>query len=140
MSALPPKAEIRSAVGTHVRDSPPGSPPSKVANSQLMGRSLAHPEAVPGFNTVAPDSSRRVHAGSRTIFCPSVGSPQVRAQFFGTRAALRRDVDPRPTHAAARESVVNDVWLAVRQNGRVLLLQLAIGAERRCIGRASDQL
>src|SRR5262245_1802242 len=42
------------------------------------------------------------------------GCAQVRAQFFGTRAALRPDVDPRPAHAAAREPVVNDVWLAAR--------------------------
>src|SRR5215831_2095887 len=68
------------------------------------------------------------------------GCAQVRAQFFGTRAALRPDVDPRPAHAAAREPVVNDAWLVARQDGRVLFLQLAIGAERRRIGRASDQL
>src|SRR5262249_48941973 len=41
------------------------------------------------------------------------GCAQVRAQFFGTRAALRSNVNPRPAHAAARKPVVNNVWLPV---------------------------
>ena len=59
------------------------------------------------------------------------GGSQVRAQFLGARAAFRPDADPRPTHAAAREPMVDDAWLPVRQDGGVLLLQSAIRGKRR---------
>src|SRR5262249_58484913 len=62
------------------------------------------------------------------------------APFPGPSAALGPAVDPRPTHAAAREPVVQAAWLPPAQDGRVLPLKLMIGGERRRIGRASDQL
>src|SRR2546425_4752149 len=65
---------------------------------------------------------------------------QLGAQFLGTGTALCPDVDPRPTHAAAREPVVQDAWLPPAQDGRVLLLKLTIRGERHRIRRASDQL
>src|SRR5262245_49087366 len=68
------------------------------------------------------------------------GGTQLAAQFLGTGTALRADVDPRPTHAAAREPVVQDAWLFPTQDGRVPLLKLMIGGERRRIRGASDQL
>jgi hypothetical protein len=61
------------------------------------------------------------------------GGRQLGAQFLGTGTALRPDVDPRPTHAAAREPVVQDPWLPPAQDGRVLVLKLTIGGERRRI-------
>src|SRR5262249_55520952 len=68
------------------------------------------------------------------------GGTQLAAQFLGTGTALCPDVDPRPTHAAAREPVVQDAWLPPAEDGRVLPLKLAIGGERRRIRGASDQL
>src|SRR5215813_7233717 len=68
------------------------------------------------------------------------GGTQLGAQFLGTGTALGPDVDPRPAHAAARESVVQDAWLPLGEDARVLLLKLTIRGERRCIRRASDQL
>ena len=47
------------------------------------------------------------------------GGSQVRAQFLGARAAFRLDADPRPTHAAAREPMVDDARLPVCQDGGV---------------------
>src|SRR5450830_122022 len=97
------------------------------ANCKWVGRSPARSLPKPYLASIT------LHQTARA------GGTQVRAQFFGTRAALRPDVDPRPAHAAAREPMVNDAWFAARQDGRVLLLQLAIGGERRRVGRASDQ-
>src|SRR5258707_13206920 len=68
------------------------------------------------------------------------GGTQLAAQFLGTGTALCTDVDPRPTHAAAREPVVKDAWLPPAQDGRVPPLKLMIGGERRRIRGASDQL
>src|SRR5262245_64566706 len=68
------------------------------------------------------------------------GGTQPGAQFLGTGTALGADVDPRPTHAAAREPVVQDAWLQPAQDGRVPLLKLMIGGERRRIGGTPDQL
>src|SRR5262249_28305286 len=67
------------------------------------------------------------------------GRAQVRAQLFGTRPTVRPDGDSRPAHAAAREPMVNDAWLAVRQDRYVPLLQLPVSCECRRVGRASDQ-
>src|SRR6266436_1656966 len=66
------------------------------------------------------------------------GGTQLAAQFLGTGTALCADVDPRPTYAAAREPVVQDAWLPPAQDGRVPLLKLMIGGERRRIQGASD--
>src|SRR5260370_273723 len=68
------------------------------------------------------------------------GGTQLAAQFLRTGTALCTDVDPRPTHAAAREPVVKDAWLPPAQDGRVPPLKLMIGGERRRIRGASDQL
>ena len=68
------------------------------------------------------------------------GGTQLGAQFLGTGTGLCPDVDPRPTHAAACEPMVQDAWLPAAQDGRVFLLQATIRGERRRIRRASDQL
>src|SRR5260370_39590851 len=49
------------------------------------------------------------------------------------------DVHVGPTHAAAPQSMVNDVGLATAQDGCVLLLQSVIGGERGLISRAPHQ-
>src|SRR5258707_9888060 len=68
------------------------------------------------------------------------GGTQLAAQFLPTGTALCTDADPRPTYAAAREALVQDAWLPPAQDGRVPLLKLMIGGERRRIRGASDQL
>src|SRR5262249_33948373 len=68
------------------------------------------------------------------------GGTQLGAQFLGTGTALGPDVDPRPTHAAARDPVVQDAWFPPAQDGRVPLVKLMIRGERRRIRGASDQL
>ena len=52
-----------------------------------------------GFNCAEPYSS--------------TGSTQLGAQFVRTGTDICPNVDPRPTHAAAREPVVKDTWLPV---------------------------
>jgi len=76
----------------------------------------------------------------RSTRAARAGGTQLRAQFLGTDTAICPDVDPRPTHAAAREPMVKDAWLPPAQDGRVLLLQPTIRGERHLIRRASDQL
>src|SRR5258708_18465757 len=49
------------------------------------------------------------------------------------------DVHVGPAHAAAPQSMVNDVGLAAAQDGCVFLLQAAIGGERGLISRAPHQ-
>jgi len=66
------------------------------------------------------------------------GGTQLAAQFLGTGTAVCPDVDPRPTHAAAREPMMKDARLPAVQDARVPLLQPTICGERRLIRRASD--
>src|SRR6516164_5669981 len=68
------------------------------------------------------------------------GGTQLAAQSLGTGTALCADVDPRPTHAAAREPVVQDAWFPSAQDGGVPPLKLMVGSERCRIRGASDQL
>ena len=61
------------------------------------------------------------------------GGAQRGAQFLGTGVALRSDVDPRPTHAPAREAMVKDAGLAAAKDGRIPFVQSVIGGKCRGI-------
>src|SRR5262249_1995570 len=67
------------------------------------------------------------------------GRAQVRAQFFGGRAALCPGTHVRPTHASAAKPMVNDVRLPAAQYGGVFLLHSAICRQRCGIGGTADQ-
>src|SRR5260370_252934 len=90
-------------------------------------------------NKVSASLMRQRYSVAQHRAAPT-GGTQLAAQFLGTGTALCTDVDPRPTYAAAREPVVQDAWLPPAQDGRVPLLKLMIGGERRRIRGASDQL
>src|SRR4029450_9941328 len=61
------------------------------------------------------------------------GGTEFGAQFIRTVTALCPNVDPRPTHAAACEPMVQDAGLPAAQDARVLLLQPTIRGERHLI-------
>src|SRR5260221_11839210 len=68
------------------------------------------------------------------------GGTQLAAQFLGSGTALCTDVDPRPTHAAAREAGAKDACLPPAQDGRVPPRMLMIGGEGPRIPASSAQL
>src|SRR2546426_11502920 len=55
---------------------------------------------------------------------------QLGAQFLGTGTGLCPDVDPRPTHAAACEPMVQDAWLPPAQDGRVYVVRVEVQADQ----------
>ena len=92
-----------------------------------------HPPAVKLEGWIkGPPTSIALHRAARA------GGTQLGAQLLGIRTALCPNVDPRPTHAPAREPVVKDAWLPAAQDGRIPLLQSAIRGKRHRIRRASD--
>src|SRR5262249_21631574 len=107
MSAMGQNRSFRAVSGTSAH--PPIAEVPHRAAAGLLSH-IIRPGAMPclDFNSAAPNTG--------------AGGTQVRTQFFGADAAFRPHVDPRPAHAAARDAVVNDTWLAACQDGRVLLL------------------
>ena len=124
MSALPPIADIGTKRSLSTKSGHPYRDRHAVTRVSTVGlasnRSISHRRlrreqgSRPIFNGwTARVLTRKLHLASIPLHQTArAGCAQVRAQFFGTRAALRSDVDPGPAHAAARKPVVNDVWLA----------------------------
>src|SRR5436190_17667680 len=78
-------------------------------------------------------------SGALNLTVAYASATQIGTQFLRAGTVISPDVDVGPTHAAAPQSMVNDVGLATAQDGCVLLLQSAIGSERSLVSRAAHQ-